>query len=204
MPLVVICAQVCTLPQVPCTQGTPLAHWGREPQRQPVAPQLSALAASHAAQVAPPTPHWERSPVRQAVPAQQPLPHEVESQTHWLLKQRCPAPHGALVPQRQAPAPQLFAVSESHVWQVEPAVPHWVGEGTATQVLPAQQPVAHTVASQIHWLLTQRSPAPQAALRPQRQPPLSQLSAVLVSQVVQAWPFAPQEPVETAVRHTPC
>ena len=55
-------------------------------------------------QAAPPAPHALLAvPVRQVVPEQQPLGHDVRSQTHAPLTQRWPVPHGAPVPHWQAP-----------------------------------------------------------------------------------------------------
>jgi hypothetical protein len=89
------------------------------------------------------------------VPAQQPVAQEVASQTHWLLKQRWPVPQAAPVPQRHMPAPQLFATFVSQATQAEPLPPHCAGETEVTHEVPAQQPPAHEVASQTHWLFEQ-------------------------------------------------
>ena len=69
---------------------------------------------------------------------------------------------------------------------------------TLTQVSPEQQPEGHEVASQMQALFTQREPDPQAGPKPQRQVPLSQLSAPLV-QAEQVAPLRPQAAVVTAV-----
>ena len=103
-------------PQEPERHVTPVTQAVPDPQRQPFKPQLSERWRSQAAQVAPLLPHWVTVPgARQLAPAQQPCGHEVESQTHTLLKQREPEPHCAVVPQRQVPLPQLLARVESQV-----------------------------------------------------------------------------------------
>lgn len=105
------------------------------PQRQPLGPQLSARA-SHAAQLPPAVPHWVTEPVTHSEPAQQPVAHEVESQTHWLLKHRCPAEQAGPVPQRHEPVPQLLATVVSHVVHAAPWVPQADVESVCTQLLP--------------------------------------------------------------------
>jgi hypothetical protein len=112
--VVVTAAQVLTPPQAPDWQTMPTEQSVPVPQRQPEDPQLSARV-SQAAHAPPATPHWETEPVEQVLPAQQPEVQDVESHTHWLLKQRVPAPHAAPVPQRQAPPPQLLAVVASQL-----------------------------------------------------------------------------------------
>ena len=95
---------------------TPVTQEVPEPQRQPLKPQLSERWRSQAAQAPPLVPHWLMVPgARQVVPEQQPCEQVVESQTHTLLKQRVPAPHCALLPQRQVPLPQLLARVESQL-----------------------------------------------------------------------------------------
>lgn len=72
----------------------------------------------------------------QSAPAQQPVGHVVASHTHWLLKQRCPVVHAGPVPHRQLPVPQLFATVGSHAVHAAPWVPHALGDGADTQVVP--------------------------------------------------------------------
>ena len=102
------------------------------------------------------------------------------------------------VPQRQPVGPQLSARA-SHAAHVPPAVPHCVT--VFRHDVPLQQPVAHEVASQMHWLLKQREPVPQAAPVPQRHAPPPQLFAVVVSQVMHMEPLPPHWVGETAVMH---
>ncbi|HJZ88530.1 MAG TPA: hypothetical protein VKN99_25330, partial [Polyangia bacterium] len=62
--------------------------WQQGSPRPPQAAQLpfwhtcDELQGAHAP---PPAPHAESSPTLQAVPSQQPLPHEVASQTHMPI-----------------------------------------------------------------------------------------------------------------------
>lgn len=89
--------------QVLATQRWPTAHAAPLPHRQlPVAEQLSERA-SQAAQVAPPVPQLPSERVRQVLPLQQPLGHEVASQTHPVSVQRWPATQAAAPPQVHAP-----------------------------------------------------------------------------------------------------
>lgn len=88
-------------------------------------------------QATPPVPHVDRVPgERQVVPLQQPSKQLVASHTHWLLKQRCPVEHAGPVPHRQLPVPQLFATVGSHAVHAAPWVPHALGDGADTQVVP--------------------------------------------------------------------
>ena len=57
------------------------------------------------------------------MPLQQPE-HEAESQTHWLLKQRVPAPHAGPVPHRQPDEPQLLASVVLQLVHWAPPDPH--------------------------------------------------------------------------------
>jgi len=67
----------------PAPQGADIPHW-----QAPVDEQLSALAASHAAHVAPLAPHVLSDRVLQVVPEQQPATHDVPSHTHAPDTQR--------------------------------------------------------------------------------------------------------------------
>jgi hypothetical protein len=83
------------------------------------------------------------------------------------------------VPQRQLPSPQLLARVALHAAHAAPFEPHCVIVGVPTHELPTQHPVAHDVASHTHAPATHLEPVEQAPLKPQRQVPLSQLSAEL-------------------------
>lgn len=152
----------------------------------------------HAEHVPPLVPHALTDGAMQVDPAQQPPEHETVSQTHWLLKQRCPVPHAGPAPHAHEPAAQLFALVRSHAWHEVPAVPQMDVESVVTHAFPLQHPPAHETASQTHTLLAQRVPTPQGPLVPQRQLPVSQLSVRALSQVTQALAEAPQALVEIA------
>ena len=178
---------------------TPVPHESEVPHRQPPGPQLSARCASHAAQRPPPVPHWLVVPGdRHVFPLQQPCAHEVLSQTQALLKQRWPAPHEGELPHWQAPVPQLLALVRLQDWHCAPEVPHSEVVRAVTQVPAEQHPLAQEVGSHTHTLPRQRVPAAQAAWLPQRQPPVSQLSAAVGLQLAQVAPPLPQAEVESA------
>jgi hypothetical protein len=69
--------------------------------------------------------------------------------------------------------------------------------------LASQQPVGHEAALQTHAPPTQALPVPHAGPEPQPQVPPAQLSAVRGSQVVQAAPPVPQEPVAGVLQTLP-
>ena len=84
--------EVASQMHAPPTQRWPPAQAAPAPQPQaPVAPQLSALVASHAAQATPFVPQVASVVGLQAFPAQQPTGQEVASQTHAPPTQRWPA-----------------------------------------------------------------------------------------------------------------
>ena len=90
--------------QVLATQRWPSVHAAPLPHRHaPLAEQLSERA-SQATQVEPALPHADSDRVEQAVPAQQPLGHDVLSHVQSALTQRWPPLHAAPLPQAQAPA----------------------------------------------------------------------------------------------------
>jgi len=82
----------------PCGQADPVPHW-----QSPAAEQRSALM-SHFMHATPPIPQLATARARQTLPAQQPDPHDVASQTHFPPRHRWPAPQAALAPQAQPPA----------------------------------------------------------------------------------------------------
>lgn len=65
------------------------------------------------------------------------------------MTQRCPVAHALTLPQWQAPAVHLSAVTEEHAVQAPPPVPQNGRLGVCTQVLvPVQHPDAHAAALQ--------------------------------------------------------
>ncbi len=131
--------------QVPATQLVPATHAGLVPQRQPPASaQLSARAASHVTQAAPPPPQAAKEPVVHVDPEQQP------EQFVGLQLLQTPPPQG--------PVPQS--------WHMAPPLPHEAAAVPGKQVVPEQHPVGHDVASQTHAPVKQRWPLAQAAAVP--------------------------------------
>jgi hypothetical protein len=125
------------------------------------------------------------------VPLQQPVRQEVASHVHALLTHRWPTPHGAPVPQRHVPSPQLFARVVLQVVHAAPPSPQLLTSVTVTHVVPEQQPEGQVVASHTQLPRTQCKVEPQAEPLPQRQPPVLQLSALAVSHVPQLAPEVP-------------
>ncbi len=176
------------------------------PQRHAPAVQLSATVddALQLVQAPPPVPHapvW--FPAAHVLPEQHPA-QVAASQTHAPATQSCPAPHAALLPQRHAPPEQLSALFASHAEHVPPLAPHALVWLPARQLLPEQQP-AQEVESHTQLPDWQRWPAAQAASLPQRQLPLTQLSATVddALQLVHAPPLVPHVPAAAALQVLP-
>jgi hypothetical protein len=132
-------------------QAGPMPHW-----HCPLTLQVLAVDALHATQPAPIAPHWLKVEGTQAAPAQQPVVQEVGSQMHWPPEHRCPAPHGPLVPQRQAPVVQRSVRFASQATQAEPLAPQADSVAGVVQVRPAQQPPGHEVPSHTQLVPLQR------------------------------------------------
>lgn len=128
--------------QLPLTHRWPEPHAGLLPQRQPPLLQVSVLPA-HDRQAPPLVPQAPADvPGMQLLPLQQPVGHELGSQTHEPVEQLWPTAQAAPLPQRQAPAgEQLLANVESQVWQAPPSAPQLVSEGVV-QIPFRQQPFA--------------------------------------------------------------
>jgi hypothetical protein len=170
----------------------PLAQLTLQPVQLPPAQASPALQVEHAE---PPVPHALGAvPVWQTFAWQQPA-QLAALQMHAPATQASPAPHGAFVPHLQLPPLQLSVVRASQLPHVPPPVPQLALLGVL-QVLPAQQPVAHDVASHTQAPPTQRWPTLHAAPTPHWQPPAAQLSARVVSQVAQPPPAVPQDVVD--------
>ena len=75
-------------------------------------------------------------------------------------------------------------------------MPHAAAAVPVWHWLPAQQPVAQLVASQMHIPPEHRCPTPQAAPAPQLQVPFTQLLAVVALQAVQTTPAGAHLAVE--------
>jgi hypothetical protein len=179
--------------QVLPMQRWPTAHAGPPPQRQPPPDEQLSARRSQAVQVEPASPHVASDRVSQVVPSQQPLGHEVASQTHRPPAQRWPPAQAAPAPQRQLPSwPHKSDLPGSQVAHAAPPFPQLASE-RALHVVPSQQPPAHEVASQTHAPFMQRWPSWQGGPPPQRQAPVTeQVSAVAGSQLLQAAAPVPQ------------
>ncbi len=165
--------------------------------------QLFDALGLHATQAAPAVPQVAAVLALQTSPTQQPLAHEVASQTHWLLRQRVPGPHAGPEPQVQVPLVQLSAVVAVQAWQ---AAPGWaqLDSDWAVQTLPAQQPLAHEEALHTHVPPLQIWPAAHAAPLPHAQLPVAlHEAAIIVSQARQVEPPEPQAPTEGVVQAAP-
>jgi len=73
-------------------------------------------------------------------PLQQPLAHEVASQTQSPLTQRWPASHAGPVPQPHAPETQLSVVAVWQSTQTAPPMPHCEVAGAWQTPLKQQPP----------------------------------------------------------------
>ena len=86
----------------PGTQAVFEPHLHAPPEQlSPLVPQL--------VQAPPPVPQVEVDGLLQVDPVQQPFGHDVGSHVQLPLTQCCPVPHGAPVPQWQAPPAQVSA-----------------------------------------------------------------------------------------------
>ncbi len=102
--------------------------------------------------------------MRQVVPLQQPVEHDVTSQTQPTPdSQRCPDTQAAPPLQLQFPPAQPSASVESQGRHVAPSLPHSPRPrlGPVIQLVPSQQPVAHDVEVQMHPLAEQVCPDAQ-------------------------------------------
>ncbi len=178
-------------------------HAGPVPHLQAPVVQLLDAFGLHATQAAPRVPQVDDVLVWQTFPAQQPLAHDVASQTHWLLRQRVPGPHAGPEPQVHVPEVQLLAVVALQATHAAPGSAQ-LDSDWAVQTVPAQQPLAQEEASQMHWPLLQVWPAAQAARVPQPQLPVAlQESAIIASQVRHVEPPVPQAPIDGVVQVAP-
>ena len=109
--------------QLPLTHCWPPPQAGPVPHLQLPAEQLSAVLVSHIAQMPPAVPHCATEGELQVSPAQQPVVHEVASQTQAPPTHRVPAPQAGPAPHEHWPAVHLSAVARSHAWQANPGVP---------------------------------------------------------------------------------
>lgn len=155
-------------------------------------------------QAAPPLPHALLAvPATQVVPEQQPLGHDVRSQTHAPLTQRWPVPQGAAVPHWHVPVVEQVSEPAPQLMQALPETPQLAG-AAVLHVVPAQHPLRHESASQMHAPLTHRWPLAQAAPAPHEHAPVDeQPSATAGSQVMHAAPAEPQRASERDTQVAP-
>lgn len=187
--------------QAPFTHAWPAAHAAPEPQAHEPFWQESA-PMPHPVHAAPPVPQEVTDRAWHTPPAQHPVGHDVESQTHVPLAQRCPAAHPVPPPHAHEPFTHALDPCASHAMHEAPPVPHAARLG-ALHVAPAQHPFGHEVASQTHVPPRQRCPAPHAAAPPQLQAPPLQLSARLGSHAPHAAPPAPHAAADGLVHAPP-
>lgn len=156
---------------------------------------MSLAAGSQPWHTAPAAPQLPRLGALQTPPEQQPVGHEVASQTQPPETHRWPAAQAAAPPQVHAPAAlQASLAAGSQPAQAPPGAPHVRG-ASAVQVPAAQQPVGHEAASHPQTPATQCWPALQAAAPPQlHAPDAEQVSAVTGLQATHAAPPMPQVP----------
>jgi hypothetical protein len=167
------------------------------PQRQLPADEQLSERASHAAHVDPASPQVASVRAWQTFPAQQPLGHDVASQTHRPETQRWPPAHAGPEPQAQLPpVVQASALVASQAEQSAPPLPQLATDGRL-HTPPMQQPFGHELASQMHAPFMQCWPVWQGEPPPQRQAPVTeQVSALSASQLEQAPPLDPQVLIE--------
>ena len=150
-------------------------------QAAPLIPQLVAVAVAV-----------------QVFAEQQPVGHDVASQTHAAFTHRWPAAQAApVVPQTQLPVAEQESAVAGQLRHVAPIEPQ-VEAVCEVQTFPApQQPPAQDAAVQEQLPAVHCWPSAQAALVPHRQvPELEQLSAC---NAVQAEQLAPAPPHSAAV-----
>lgn len=167
-------------------------------------PAVQVWPAGQVVQALPPPPHeLALSPLRHAPAAQQPLGHDVLSQTQVLATQRCPGVQLAPLPHRQTPLAEQLSERASQTTQLAPAVPQ-VATERVEQITPLQHPPGHDVPSQTQRPLSQRWPPAHAADEPHAQvPSAAQRFALPESQALQAPPLAPQLPTDGTVHTLP-
>lgn len=149
--------------QLPARQRCPVVQAPFGPHRHvPEGPQLSATLVGQATQVDPWLPHEVIDRIWQVEPWQQPLGHEVASQTHKPFAHRWPSAQGAVLPQRQAPpAEQESARRGLQAVQAAPPTPHAETVGV-THVEPEQQPAVQVTMQPLQTPLRQVSAAGHA------------------------------------------
>jgi hypothetical protein len=173
-----------------------LPHW-----HTPDEEQLSAVEGSHATHISPPTPQFGSPGVMHVVPEQHPLGHEVALQAHTPSKQICPETQAGRLPHVHAPSVQPSPMMPQ-LAQVPPVGPHSVGD-CVVQTLPAQQPVRHDVALQMHAPAEHCCPVAHGVVFPHWQTPDAEQLSAVIPQLVHAPPAVPQADTEGGVQVGP-
>jgi hypothetical protein len=143
----------CPLPQAvaPPQVQLPVAE-----QPSPVVPQL--------VQLPPPVPHAIDEGVVQVLFWQQPVGHEVASQTHLPPEHSCPVAHAVAPPQVQVPLVEQPSAVAPQLVHEAPAVPQVAEDVGVLHVLPEQHPLGQLVALQpLHAPLPQVWPVGHVA-----------------------------------------
>jgi hypothetical protein len=163
----------------PDEQGLPvLPH-----SQAPVLEQLSDSVALHPTQAAPPTPHAVSDGELHVEPMQHPEEHAAAHPLH---------------------APEAHVCGEGQAAHVDPPVPHEEAELPGSQVLPLQQPVGQDVGLHWHEPPTHCWPVEHWGPEPHSQSPLApQVSEVVASQTLHAFPEAPHAESESVVVQVP-
>ncbi len=143
-PLQLVGLQIGT--HVPELHASSSAHAGSPPQVHSPATQSSAIAASQATQVTPPSPQETNEETWQPVALQHPT-QVPGSQAQPSAPQAEPAVHAAPPSQVHAPSRQASARAPLHGTHSLPLVPHADTDGVV-QTSPAQQPLGQEVPSQ--------------------------------------------------------
>lgn len=198
--------EAASQPHRPPLHAWPAEHAAPAPQRQvPSDAHESASAGLQTRHAEPWLPQVARPFVLHVwVASQQPvaqLPALQLPPVHTPPVHVCAAPHAGPVPHRQAP--WVEHPSElAHAAHACPAGAH-APTANGVQVLPAQQPRGHDVASQTQAPATQRWPSPHAGPEPQAQTPAPEHpSAFAGLHARHAAPLAPQVAAVFVV-HTP-
>jgi hypothetical protein len=141
------------------------------PELLHVSPCIAAVQSTHARPI---VPQLVGESGMHVVPEQQPLGHDIGSQTQCPPMQRWPAVHAAPPPHVQAP-PVHASAPVPHATHEAPTLPHAMRVAGETQVEPEQQPPGHVLDVQLAHTPPLQLPAPQLV---HAAPPVPHASAV--------------------------
>jgi hypothetical protein len=196
--------EVASQTHAPPAHRAPVGQAAPAPQTQAPAAEQASAVRSHRVQAAPAGAQAVSDRGRQVEPAQQPVGHDVASQTQLPPRQRWPVPHAGPAPQAHAPAAvQLSATAGLQVVHAPPQFPQRASVAT-TQVVPSQHPLGQDPESQMQAPATQRRPSPHTGPVPHAHAPDgAHRSALSPSQPTQAAPPTPQVSREGALQVAP-